>query len=115
VLQIIKNPEFYMYHADIDLCSRYDLSLKLVRLAIILSILYNIYLPYVLFGSTLLPTILMGISSTLLYNINFSNDGETLHILEIILCSIGFVMLVIHAFLSANPNLNNHLENRRAG
>jgi len=92
-----------MYHADIDLCSRYDLSLKLVRLAIILSILYNIYLPYVLFGSTLL------------YNINFSNDGETLHILEIILYSIGFVMLVIHAFLSANPNLNNHLENRRAG
>ncbi|CAF1933452.1 unnamed protein product [Rotaria magnacalcarata] len=102
---IVEYPEFNVY-PQINLCSDYDLSSKLVKLTIILSKLYNIYLFYMLYRSILLSIIIMGISSTFLFNMNFFNNGQILHFLDVTLVFIGFVLIVGHILLT---NSNNQL------
>jgi hypothetical protein len=106
---IVKYPEFNM-DSKIDLCRGYQLSLKLVTIAIILSTLYNICLLYGLYDSVLLAAIIMGISSTFLLNTSLSNDGQTLHNLEIILFIIGFGMILRHSVF-----VNSNNRDRRSG
>jgi hypothetical protein len=109
---IVKYPEFDM-DTKIGLCRGYQLSLKLVTIAIILSTLYNICLLYGLYGSVLLSAIIMGISSIFLLNISLSNDEQILHNLEIILFIIGFGMILSHIVFA---NSNNRLSrDRRSG
>ncbi|CAF4890676.1 unnamed protein product [Rotaria socialis] len=100
---IVEYPEFNVY-PQINLCSDYDLSSKLVKLTIILSTLYNIYLFYMLYRSILLSIIIMGISSTFLFNMNFFNNGQILHFLDVTLVFIGFVLIVGHILLTNSKN-----------
>ncbi len=106
---IVKYPEFDM-DTKIDLCRGNQLSLKLVTIAIILSTLYNICLLYGLYGSVLLSSIIMGISSIFLLNTSLSNDGQILHNLEIILFIIGLGMILCHIVFA---NSNNRLSKRQ--
>ncbi|CAF3410651.1 unnamed protein product, partial [Rotaria socialis] len=103
---IVEYPEFNVY-PQINLCSDYDLSSKLVKLTIILSTLYNIYLFYMLYRSILLSIIIMGISSTFLFNMNFFNNGQILHFLDVTLVFIGFVLIVGHILLTNKRVIKN--------
>jgi len=47
---------------DVELCHNYDISIKLERVAVILSILYDTYLPYGLYGPPLIPNIIISIT-----------------------------------------------------
>ncbi len=107
---IIEYPEFYM-DPKIDLCSRYDLSLKLINFAIILSTSFTGYLLYALFDSFLLSSIIIGISLIFLFtcSTNFSNDGQTVYILELILVFIDFAIMLGDA---SSVNSNNQLDRR---
>jgi hypothetical protein len=109
---IVKYPEFDIY-PQIDLCNGYDLPMKLVKISIILSTLYIIFLFYLLYDSAILSAMIMGISLSLLFNSNFSNDRQILYLVNITLILIGFVIIISHCIL-AHPNNQSALQRNRA-
>lgn len=109
---IVKYPEFDIY-PQIDLCHGYDLPMKLVSISIILSTLYIIYLFYVLYDSTILSAMIMGIPLSLLFNSKFSNDRQIFYLVNTTLILIGFIMIISH-YLSAHPNNQPALQRNRA-
>lgn len=110
---IIEYPEFFMY-PQIDLCSRYYLSLKLTKLVKILSIFFNIYLLNLLDGSAPLSSVIIVVLSSFLFITNISNDEEALLILNIILVVIDFIVIIGHSSLATTSDQLG-LEKRRPG
>jgi len=100
---IIEYSELNIYQ-EIDLCNRYNLSMKLINL----SRFYTAFLIYILFDSVLLSTLIIGISSIFVVNTNLLNNGQIIHLILIL---IDFAILCSY---SSSENSNNQLD-RRSG
>ncbi|CAF1445971.1 unnamed protein product, partial [Rotaria sordida] len=103
---IVEYPEFYTY-PEAELCVTYGFSLKLGKLVVILSILYNAYLLYRLFDLPPLPLIVSGVTLTFLFYITFTNNEWTLQALESILILLGFIMISGHNLFL---NIDEHMK-----
>ncbi|CAF3944975.1 unnamed protein product [Rotaria sp. Silwood1] len=103
---IVEYPEFYTY-PEAELCVTYGFSLKLGKLVVILSILYNTYLLYRLFDLPPLPLIVSGVTLTFLFYITFTNNEWTLQALESILILLGFIMISGHNLFL---NIDEHMK-----
>jgi hypothetical protein len=99
---IIDYSELNMY-PQIDLCNRYNLSMKLINL----STFYTAFLIYILFDSVLLSTLIIGISSIFVVNTNLLNNGQIIHLFQLILVLINFGILCSY---SSSENSNNQLD-----
>ncbi|CAF1648798.1 unnamed protein product [Didymodactylos carnosus] len=101
-------PEFDIF-LQIELCQNYDMSLKIGKIVVMLSSLYDTYLPYGLYGPPLLPVIIMGITSFFLFYANLINDQWTMQILELTLIIAGFGMIIGQYVV---PNFDTYLKNK---
>jgi hypothetical protein len=116
---IVEYPEFYI-SPHVKLCEVYGFSLKLGKVVVVLSILYDIYLLHRLFGLPPLPLIIMGAISTFLFYITFTNNECILQILESFLIVLGCIMIPVqYSFPTFDEhvkqwlNLNNWLSKNK--
>ncbi|CAF3598975.1 unnamed protein product [Rotaria socialis] len=93
---------------QLELCQIYDKSLKISKIAVLLSTLYNIYFPYVLYRSSILPVIMMAIVSSVLFFTNWTRDSFSVQVIGASLVTVGFLMIIGQYVL---PNLDVHLSN----
>ena len=86
----------------IDLCKGYYTALKLGKLVLLLSALYNIYLFHLLFGLSLLIIIIMGFLSTIVYYTDITANGLPVLLLGLMILVCNYFIIVIHEHLSLN-------------
>ncbi|CAM4938299.1 unnamed protein product [Rotaria socialis] len=86
-------PEFEDF-PKLELCKSQENSIILGKVAILLSVIYDSFLPYALYGPPLLPVILMIITSLLLFGTNFLNDQGTIIVIESKSIIAGYLMIV---------------------
>jgi len=103
---VVEYPEFYTF-PEAELCETYGFSLKLGKVVVVLSILYNTYILYRLFGLPRLPLIIMGVTSTFLFYTTFTNNERTLQSLVSVLILLDFVMISGHNLF---PNFDEHVK-----
>jgi hypothetical protein len=103
---IIEYPEFDIF-SQVDLCKSYGFSLKLGKVVVVLSILYDTYLLHGLFGSPPLPLITMGVTPTFLFYTTFRNNEWTLQMLESFLIVLGFIMITVQCLC---PTFDEHVK-----
>jgi hypothetical protein len=96
----IEYPEFDTA-SQIELCDGYGLSIKLGKLVVILSSLYNAYLFNDLYSAHRSAIAMVGIMSTLLFYINCINNEYVLLLLELISILLGFLIIIGH-YLSSD-------------
>ncbi|CAM4928550.1 unnamed protein product [Rotaria socialis] len=98
---------------QVDLCEGYGLAVKLGKLAVLSSVLYNIYLFYILYDLSLLLVIIIGISFAFSVIATFVDDTWFLPLLESILILTGYFIIVGHLFRNFNDQTQkNHSDSR---
>ncbi|CAF3200457.1 unnamed protein product [Rotaria socialis] len=98
---------------QVDLCEGYGLAVKLGKLAVLSSVLYNIYLFYILYDLSLLLVIIIGISFAFSVIATFVDDTWFLPLLESILILTGYFIIVGHLFRNFNDHTQkNHSDSR---
>jgi hypothetical protein len=102
----IEYPEFDTA-PKIELCDDYGLSIKLGKLVVILSSLYNAYLFYDLYDAHRSAITIVGIMSIFLFYVNCTNNEYVLLLLESILIVLGFLIIIGHYLL---PDFDNYLK-----
>ncbi|CAF3672808.1 unnamed protein product [Rotaria socialis] len=98
-------PQFYIF-PHVDLCTNYNLSLMIGKMAVLLSTLFNTYLPYGLYGPPLIPVIIMAVASSLLFYTNFTNNEWDIAVLESLSIVAGYLLIIFHY---AFPNFDQRL------
>ena len=63
-------------------------------MSILLSTLYNSYLPYALYGPPVLPVIVMIVTSLVLWFVNFEEDMHVVRVMELTSILGGYMMIV---------------------
>jgi hypothetical protein len=102
----IEYPEFDT-PPKVELCDDYGLSIKLGKLVVILSSLYNVYLFYDLYDAHRSAITIVGIMSIFLFYVNCTNNEYVLLLLESILIVLGFLIIIGHYLL---PDFDNYLK-----
>lgn len=82
-----------------DNCHLYESSLKLIKLVIILSTCYNVYLIYIFFSATVLPIFILEMLLNFVFWLIYSNEKKFVHFLGMLLVSFNFIIIVVHAIL----------------
>ncbi len=99
----IEYPEFDT-PPKVELCDDYGLSIKLGKLVVILSSLYDAYLFYDLFSAHRSAITIVGIMPIFLLYTNCTNNEYVLVLSELILFMLGFVMIIGHYLSSDSDN-----------
>jgi hypothetical protein len=90
VIQIY--PQLQNYE-KIDFCELYNLSMKLGIGVVMLSTLYDAFLPYALYGFPTLPIMIMSFTSMVIFLINFTMDNMHIQLSESCMLIAGYVMI----------------------
>jgi hypothetical protein len=83
---------------DIDLCNRYQFSRKFNKVVVIISTLYDTYLPYSLYGPPILPVIISALTSLILFSTNYVTNEFIIQWLELAVVLCGFLIIILHYF-----------------
>ncbi|CAM4864920.1 unnamed protein product [Rotaria socialis] len=95
---LVLYPEFYQV-PRFELCGGYGVPVTLAKLAILLSMLYDIYLLYSLYDLPVVIAIMGSISSYFFYA-NLTNNKWTIQCLELVLILAAYVMIFGQYLLS---------------
>lgn len=85
--------EFYEF-SNVQICPMKEGPMKLAKISILLSTLFNSILPYALYGPPLMPVIIITIISPILWYTNFTEDEWTIKLMESTSILAGYAMIV---------------------
>ncbi len=88
-------PEFEIF-AKVNVCVNFNLSLKIGKVVLLLSTLFNTCIPYGLYGPPLLPVIITGITSGILFYTNFTDSEWRISVLESFSILSGYSIIFCH-------------------
>lgn len=97
-------PEFLDFR-QINICWERNGPLLLGKISILLSTLYNTYLPYALYGPPIMPILVMFIACSILWSTSFIEDPWTITAIEFSSIIAGYVMIITQCLIA-------HVDNR---
>lgn len=98
--------EFEIFE-KIDVCANFDLSLKMGKVALLLSTLFNTCVPYGLYGPPLLPVIITGTTSSIIFYTNFTDSEWQISLVESLSILAGYLLIAGHYLF---PNFDDYLK-----
>ncbi len=79
-----------------NVCVNFNLSLKIGKVVLLLSTLFNARIPYGLYGPPLLPVIITVITSGILFYTNFTDSEWRISLLESLSILAGYSIIFCH-------------------
>ncbi|CAF1301846.1 unnamed protein product [Rotaria sp. Silwood1] len=110
----VKCPEVMIHYPifeqfpKIKLCANYDYSIEFGKCVAILSALYDMLLPFVLYDLPIAPFVIICIMSIIIFSINFTSDILIIMILEFSLILAGYMIISIRCNI---PKLDENIVN----
>lgn len=107
-----RNFEFtFIHHSlpDIHLCPTTTVSMKLAKGVIVISVLYDTYLLYALYGRPLLPVLLSSFTTSILFYTTFLKNQFVVQCVETTSVAAGFAMIL---FQRKYPNFDQYISTK---
>lgn len=105
---LVEYPEFNLF-PTIDLCAQYGLAIKFGKFVIFLSSLYNIFLPFLLYGPPLIPVILTSFGAIFVFVCSNTSNHSIVFLSEMTTILVGFFLINIQFLV---PDLDETLERK---